>query len=276
MCSQIRIREVLVRSALTRSRLFDYCVNPYAGCANACVYCYARFATRFSHPGEPWGSFVDVRINAPVMLERQLHRARRGDVYMSSVCDAWQKPEAQYGISRRCLSLLVDWGYPLFLQTKSALAERDFDLLSGCTAVQFGVTLTTQDAFTASIFEPGASSPAERLRVLQEAKRIGLRTFVFLGPLLPGLSDRGHGLGSLFADVAGLQPDILYVDRLNRRAGMWRAVCAAVSSIDPALLPEYRRILFSAESSDYEVALRHRVEQVASEHGMLQRIHWCF
>ena len=62
------VREVSVRTALTRSRLFDYCVNPYAGCANACVYCYARFATRFSHPGEEWGSYVDVRSNIAAVL----------------------------------------------------------------------------------------------------------------------------------------------------------------------------------------------------------------
>ncbi len=276
MTMDVRIREVTVRSALTRSKLFDYCVNPYSGCANACVYCYARFATRFSHPGESWGSFVDVRINAPSVLQRQLERSRPGFVYISSVCDAWQWPEADYGITRRCLSLLLEAGYPLFLQTKSALAQRDFDLLEGHANVRFGITLTTEDAGVASVFEPGASPPIQRLRVLEEARKIGMQTFVFLGPLLPGLSDAGEGLRRLFCAAADLQPDCLFVDRLNRRAGMWPAVSAAVCAIDPSLLSRYRKILFTSGSMDYEAALRDRVEQVATAHGLLGRIEWCF
>ncbi len=273
---EVRIGEVHVRAALTPSRLFDYCVNPYAGCTNACVYCYARFATRYSHPRETWGSFVDVRTNAPSVLRRQLSRSRRGTVYMSSVCDPWQSPEEDYGVSRQCLDLLLEAGYPLFLQTKSRLAERDFELLAGQPSVEFGVTVTSTDMEVTRVFEPRASSPEQRLQLLGEARRIGLRTFVFLGPLLPGLSDRGEGLRRLFAAVAEVRPHRVFVDRLNRRAGMWPAVSAAAASLDPALLPEFRRILFSSESALYAAELRSRVVQVANVHGLLDRIEWCF
>jgi DNA repair photolyase len=273
---EVQVRQVRVRTALTRSRLFDYCVNPYAGCGNACVYCYARFATRFSHPGEEWGSFVDVRSNAASVLRRELLRATPGTVYMSSVCDAWQPAEATYGLSRQCLALLLEAGYPLFLQTKNTLIERDFDLLAGRDNVRLGVTVTTDDAEIARVFEPRASSPRERLRVVGEARRIGLRTFAFLGPLLPGISDRGEGLRRLMEAVADRQPDSLFVDRLNRRSGMWPALSRAVNAVDPALLPEYRRILFSTESAAYEAVLRRRVTEAASAYGLLQRMEWCF
>ncbi len=272
----MRLREVEIRTALTRSRLFDYCVNPYAGCGNACVYCYARFATRFSHPGEEWGTFVDVRRNAATVLERDLRRSRPGTVYMSSVCDAWQSAEATYGISRQCVRLLLDAGFPLFLQTKNALVERDFDLLTGRSNVEFGVTLTTDDDAVAALFEPGASSPSERLRVLERAHRIGLRTFVFLGPLLPGISDRGEGLHRLMSWAAEAQPNRVFVDRLNRRSGMWPAVSHAVEAYDAGLLSEYRRVLFTAETKDYEYELRGRVSRVADAYGLARRIEWCF
>ena len=272
----MRIREVNVRSSLSRSRLFDYCVNPYAGCANACVYCYARFATRFSHPGEDWGSFVDVRSNAAGVLRRELGRARHGTVYMSSACDAWQAPEADYGVSRACLSLLLESSLSLFLQTKSALVERDFDLLNGRRNVRFGVTVTTVDDTVARTFEPGASPPAERLRVLTRARDIGLQVFVFLGPLLPGISDRGEGLQQLMRTVAEVQPDSVFVDRLNRRAGMWPAVAKAAGAVDSALLVAFRRVLFSSEQTAYETGLRERVRRAAAQHGLLERIDWCF
>ena len=270
------VREVSVRTALTRSRLFDYCVNPYAGCANACVYCYARFATRFSHPGEEWGSYVDVRSNIAAVLQRDLARAHSGTVYMSSVCDAWQSPEAVYGVSRQCLGLLLESGMPLLLQTKNALVERDFDLLARRDNVRLGVTVTTTDVAVAHLFEPGASPPLERLRVLSGARNLGLRTFVFLGPLLPGISDRGEGLRRLMTTVADVMPDALFVDRLNRRAGMWPAVTRAVCALDPALLSEYRKVLFSADQREYESALRERVGEAASACGLLERIEWCF
>ncbi len=272
----MEVREVQVKSALTRSRLYDYCVNAYAGCSHACVYCYARFATRFSHPGEEWGNFVDARVNAPAVLQRQLLRARPGGVFMSSVCDAWQEAESHYELSRQCIAQLLQAGFPLHLQTKSALAQRDFDLLAGRQNVRFGVTVTTVDPDAAALFEPGASPPSERLRVLREAQRIGLSTFLFLGPLLPGISDRGEGLRSLLAAAAELGPDSLFVDRLNRRAGMWPAVARAVCAVDPALLSEYRRILFSPESSAYESGLRQTVERTAAAVGLSRRIEWCF
>jgi DNA repair photolyase len=270
------VQEVAVKSVLTRSRLFPYCVNPYAGCSHGCVYCYARFATRFSHPREPWGSFVDVRANAARILERELGHSRPGTVYMSSVCDAWQPLEARYGITRRCLELLLGAGFPLFLQTKSALIERDLDLLQGRPSVTLGITVTTQDDRLARLFEPGAAPPSQRLRVLRAAREQGVRTFIFLGPLLPGISDRGEGLRQLLRAAAEARADFLLVDRLNRRAGMWPAVSAAVSALDAALVPEYKKVLFSPESDTYNAALRERVAAVASEYGLLQRIEWCF
>jgi len=271
-----RVREVTVKSALPRSRILPYCVNAYAGCSHACVYCYARFATRFSHPGEAWGSFVDVRVNAAEILERELVRARPATVFVSSVCDAWQELETKYLITRRCLELLLGAGFPLFLQTKSILIERDFDLLEGHAAVDLGVTVTTVDPNAARLFEPGASPPLERLRVLREARSLGIRTFAFVGPLLPGISDRGEGLRGLFAAVAEARPDSLFVDRLNRRSGMWPAVEAAASALAGGLVPEYRRVLFSAESGRYESELRARVSDAAVACGLADCITWCF
>ena len=270
------VRTVRVKSALTRSRIFPYCVNPYAGCEHACVYCYARFATRFSHPGEQWGTFVDVRENAPEVLERQVRRASPSTVYISSVCDAWQPAESRHCITRACLKVLLNSGFRLFLQTKSSLIERDMDLLSGRADVTVGVTVTTVDDQYARIFEPYASPPAERLRIVNVARRRGLRTFVFLGPLLPGVSDRGEGLSELCARVAAAAPDFVIVDRLNRRAGIWRDIRPALESTScPTLLAEFHEVLFGGDTS-YDNDLKARIEQVAARSGLLDRIEWCF
>jgi DNA repair photolyase len=75
-----KVREIQVKGILTRSRIpaVDYSLNPYVGCWFGCLYCYASFMRRFTQHREPWGEFVDAKINAPEVLERQLRRARAG------------------------------------------------------------------------------------------------------------------------------------------------------------------------------------------------------
>ncbi len=76
------VRETVCKSILNRSGLSDYSLNCYTGCTHACVYCYARFMQRFHPHDEPWGAFVDVKVNAVEVLKRQLRRAEPGTVFV--------------------------------------------------------------------------------------------------------------------------------------------------------------------------------------------------
>ena len=58
------IREIQAKNILSKSQIYDYTINAYVGCTHACVYCYARFMKRFTGHLEPWGKFVDVKVNA--------------------------------------------------------------------------------------------------------------------------------------------------------------------------------------------------------------------
>ena len=80
----VAVRENVCKTILNRSGLSDYSLNCYTGCIHACVYCYARFMQRFHPHDEPWGRFVDVKVNAVEVLKRQLRRAERGTVFVSS------------------------------------------------------------------------------------------------------------------------------------------------------------------------------------------------
>ena len=105
------IRETACKTILNRSALGGYSLNCYTGCGQGCVYCYARFMQRFHPHDEPWGAFVDVKINAVEVLKRQLRRAAPGEVFMSSACDGWQPIEAHYRLTRRCCELLLERGF---------------------------------------------------------------------------------------------------------------------------------------------------------------------
>lgn len=241
------VRQVQCRSVLGASGICDYAVNCYTGCTHGCAYCYARFMGRFHHPGLSWGSFVDVKINAPEVLARQVSKPqlfKPGSVFLSSVCDAYQPLEEKFALTRQCLGLLVAAGYQVHVQTKSSLVRRDFDLLSRPNAT-LCLTVTTADAALAKQTEPQASPPAERLAVLREARAAGIRTKAFVGPLLPGLSDTQEQLAATFAALAGLGLEEIYVDRLNLRWGVWPALKSVLADISPAASAATREILFN-------------------------------
>ena len=225
------VREIVCKTILNRSGLSNYSLNCYTGCTHACAYCYARYMQRFHPHDEPWGAFVDVKVNAVEALKRQLRRAEPGTVFVSSACDGWQPIEAQWRLTRRCCELLLERDFRLHVLTKSALVLRDLDLFAG-RPVQIGITLTMLDERLRGLWEPGAASIADRLRVIEAARRRGLETGIMFGPLLPFLSDSQEAIESLLRQAAELGVNRVWVDAFNPRPRVWPAV--AVRSRDRA------------------------------------------
>jgi DNA repair photolyase len=205
----VTIKEIQAKSILNKSKIYDYCLNPYTGCQVNCRYCYARlFMRRYSGHREPWGAFVDVKINAPELLRKQVVRAKKGTVWLSSVCDPYQPLEKKYRLTRECLAILAEARFPVNIQTKMTLVLRDLDIIERFEEIEVGMTLTTDDDRIARMFEPGASPVGERLAALEKIHSRGVRTFAFVGPLLPG------GPEGIITALAG-RVDKILVDRMN-------------------------------------------------------------
>ena len=205
----LKVKEIQAKSVLNKSKIFDYCVNPYTGCQINCRYCYARlFMRRYSGHNEAWGEFVDAKINAPSVLKKQLEKARKGTVWISSVCDPYQPLEAKYRLTQRCLEELARKRFPVSIQTKSRLVLRDLDLIREFEEIELGFTITTDDDRVAKLFEPGASSVKDRLDSLEKLNKKGLRTFAFVGPILPGNPE------NLVTALDG-KADMVLIDRMN-------------------------------------------------------------
>jgi DNA repair photolyase len=203
------VREIEAKSILNPSKIYDYCVNPYTGCEVGCVYCYASlFMRRYSGHSEPWGAFVDVKVNAPALLAKQIVRSRRGSIWIASVCDPYQPLEERYALTRRLLEVLVGRDFPVEIQTKSARVRRDVDVIRRIPEAEVGFTIATEDETIAKLFEPNASPVGERLDALREFRAAGVSTFAFAGPLLPGNPER---LGAKLANAA----DRVLIDRMN-------------------------------------------------------------
>lgn len=269
------VREIVCKNILNRSSIDDYSLNCYVGCAHACVYCYARFMQRFHPHPEPWGAFVDVKVNAADALARQLRRLPPGDVFVSSACDGWQPLERERKLTRACCRLLLDLGFRVNVLTKSALVLRDFDLFVGRKA-RIGVTVTTLDPYLRQLWEPCADSVEDRFRVLREAKAAGIETSVMFGPLLPFLSDTPDSINALFDRAADAHVDVIWVDALNPRPKVWPSVLALLDREFPDLRERYRRMLYAEPVREaYLKALRDRVERAAKRFHLTDRVGGC-
>jgi DNA repair photolyase len=274
--SPIIVRETVCKTILNKCSISDFSLNCYTGCANGCVYCYARFMERFHPHDEPWGEFVDVKINAVEALKKQLRRTAPGDVFVSSACDGWQPIEADYCLTRRCCELLLEHGFRVNLLTKSGLVRRDFDIFSGHD-VNVGVSITTLDERLAKLWEPQGASTAERLQVIEDARNAGLKTTIMFAPLLPFLFDGRESLEALFQYAADLRVDSILVDAMNPRPKVWPSVEKFLREHFPELLDRYRGILFNHKKREvYLSELRDNVATVTERLSLNERLTVCF
>lgn len=252
------VKEVLCKSVLSRCGIptIDYAVNPYRGCFHKCLYCYARFIKRFTGHKEDWGEFVDIKINAPQVLARELSRAPKGLVSLSTVTDPYQPLEKKYEMTRKCLEKLLAHRFPLDILTKSSLVLRDLDLLARFSELEVGFTVTTVDDEARRMYEPRSSPVEERLAALEELHDRGISTYVFLGPILPYITDVDGSLRSMIQTFAKVKVYRVVVDRLNLRWGVWPSVMRFLERHYPDLIPEYRRIFWSRNDYFEEVKLK--------------------
>jgi DNA repair photolyase len=227
---------------------------------------------RFHPHAEEWGHFVDVKVNAPDVLARQLHRLKPGEVFTCSACDGWQPVEQQYRLTRECCRLLLDAGYHLNVLTKSKLVLRDLEILTD-RDVRLAVTITTPDESWARIWEPKASSVSERVEILRQAKAAGLETVVMFGPLLPEISDTDEALADLFALAADAGVDRIWTDTLNPRPPVWPSVQEVLRRHRPNLHEHYQRLLFDpSRRRAYQRQLDGRIRRAARNAGLASRL----
>jgi DNA repair photolyase len=209
----MNVKEIRSKTILSVSKIYKYVINPYVGCQHACSYCYARFMKRFSKHKEPWGEFVDVKINAADLLLVEINKKRPGSVWISGVCDPYQPLEAKYKLTRKCLEILAHHHWPVIIQTRSPLVLRDMDILKKVPNIEVGFSITTADDSIRALFEPNAPPIEERLRALDELHRSGVKTYAMIAPILPG--------AELLAKALEGKVDYILVDRMNYNHADW-------------------------------------------------------
>ena len=206
------------RTALGKSNLpgVDYTLNPYTGCMHGCVYCYARLYCP-QEVRERWGAVVIVKENIAEILAKEIRKKRKGRVMVSTITDAYQPVERNERLMRKVLEMLLNSGFKVSIQTKSDLVLRDLDLLTQSKLADVGFTITTLDEKLAKEIEPNATPPQRRVRALERLSSEGVKTWIFLGPIIPELDESEI---KEIIEIARFTSSMLYYDIYRVRSFM--------------------------------------------------------
>jgi DNA repair photolyase len=188
------------RSVITRNQSpdlgFDRSINPYRGCEHGCIYCYARPTHSYLNlsPGLDFETKLIAKKNAADLLTRELAApGYKPDLVMVGVnTDAYQPIERELKITRGVLEVLTAARHPFGLVTKSALIERDLDLLTQMAVlnlVSVSVSVTSLDSKLSRILEPRAASPQRRLRTVRTLAAAGVPVRVNVAPIIPFINE---------------------------------------------------------------------------------------
>ena len=233
------VTEERARSIISRNESpdvpFTQSINPYRGCEHGCIYCYARPSHAYLglSPGLDFETRLYAKTNAVELLRAEL--GRKGyvpsPIALGANTDCYQPVERTYRLTRGIVELLAQCDHPLTIVTKSALVERDLDLLAPMARknlVRAFVSIGTLDRALARRLEPRAASPQRRLDTLRALSSAGVPCGVMVAPVIPALSDKSIEEVLEASAAAGAQSAGFIVMRLpNELKGLFRDWLAA-------------------------------------------------
>jgi len=237
----LKIREIKAKSIITKSGLpgSDYVINPYVGCMHGCIYCYARFMKRFTGHLEPWGKFLDVKINAADLVPKNTTKYRGKSIGISSVTDPYQPIERKYQLMRQILKNLIPLQPDLWILTKSDLITRDIDLIKQFKDCIAGVSLSLLDDRIRKEVEPFASPPERRIKAVKALNQAGIKTEIFISPVFPELTD-WKGIIEKTKNFV----DEFWFENLNLYPSLRYNIFHWLKNQHPVLVKKYQEIYF--------------------------------
>jgi DNA repair photolyase len=193
----LSVTEVKAKSILTPQKVgslsggYNFSLNPYAGCAFKCSYCYVpKFPSR--HDYQDWGQWVEVKVNAAELVRKDRALVFGARIFFSSATDPYQYLELKYRLSRACLTQLLQYQpAKVTMHTRSHLILQDIDLLRAFgDRLSVGVSITTDDDEVGRQFEPMAPNISRRLALIRELHAAGIKVYASVAPLLPHDPDK--------------------------------------------------------------------------------------
>ena len=267
---QLKINEIEAKSILTKSGLpaSDWVVNCYNGCLFGCMYCYAAQIARWKHPDEEWGSYLDVKINAPILLKQELKilslrrphsRYNFGSIFFSSITDPYVGMEAKYKLTSKCLEVLLEFGYkgPVSILTKSPLVTRDIDLFHKFKNIEVGMTITGLDDKVSRFLEVKAPPVTSRVKALQELAKAGVSTYAFVGPIVPYFIHSEQKIKEIINRLEEIDVKKIWFEHLNLSPKIKARLYDYLKIKSPELISEFEKV----DTEEYRKKLNKIIER---------------
>lgn len=173
-----------------------YSMNPYAGCEHGCIYCYARNVHEYwgYSAGIDFEQKIIVKKNAPKLFRKFLMRPEWNatPIMLSGNTDCYQPAEQKFRLTRQMLDICNEFNQPVGILTKNAWILKDKDILQELAKKQLVsvmLSITTFNEDLRRIMEPRTTTAVQKLKVIEELSKAGVRMGVMIGPVIPGLND---------------------------------------------------------------------------------------
>jgi len=272
----LKIHEITAKSILTPTKVpsADYVINPYTGCQFACMYCFASFMGRFvGESNDNWGNYVYVKTNAVELMESEIHRLLKKNphprISISTVTDPYQGVERKYRLTRGILNVFATHAYQgrVSILTKSPAVLDDLEVMANIPNIEVGLSITTTDDTLSrhlDVMAPLASARLEALRKLNEA---GIRTYVFVGPLLPHMFLKPELLDALFRKIRNAGTRDIKIEYLNLPKHV-RPKMKQLMENEPE---DVRRVYAASQQGTYRTQLEPVLRAAVKKHGLSLR-----
>ncbi len=232
--NEVKISRILNPTAID---LGEYVINPFMGCEFSCLYCYVRSNRVVSRKNKPWGEYVDIRINAPQLLDKELLSRKPKQVLLGSTTECFQPTERKYRLTQRILEILNQHKVYYVILSRSPYILDYIPLLKQgfCKKIYFSINNYNQDFKL--VLEP--KSPAFSLRdeAVMVLLKEGIPVVPYFSPILPWISDISEVFNK-FPLAEGIE-----FECLNFRLINIREIIANIAGQDSSLKEKYEKML---------------------------------
>jgi len=261
----VKISQILNPTSID---LGEYVINPFMGCEYACLYCYVRQNKVIHKKKDPWGSYVELRVNAPKLLEKEILLKRPAIVLLGSTTECFQPIEKKYKITKSILEILNRYGVYYNILTRSPYLQEYIDLLSKGYCKRIYFTINNLEEPLKIKLEEKSPPYEERIRAIHRLSEAGIDVVPYFSPIFPWVSDF-KGIFTKFPKIKSIE-----FEGLNLRVINIKAIINAISSVYPDLRTRYERL--NTDRDYYEAFwqdIKNSIKEEATKSGKAYNIY---
>lgn len=234
----IKVSQILNPTSIN---LGDYVINPYKGCQYGCVYCYVKQNKTIQNKENLWGSYVEIKINAPQILEKEIKLKKPKTILLGSTTECFQPIEEKYKITYNILKILNKYGVYYYILTRSPYIQEYIDLLSEgfCKKIYFTINNIPEELKMK--LENKSPSYEERLKAIEKLSKADIEVIPYYSPIFPFISE----LKDIFKRFINIKH--IEFESLNFKVTNIKAIIDIISSLYPATRILYEKMLLDKE-----------------------------